>query len=723
MWIATLMLVANISFADPKIGGVEVVSTQTYTNGLNTKADVVAGAVTNPIVTPLISTAELDVSTMILTNALGVVSGGTGLTNITAGYLIVGNGTNPPTLLAPGSEGTVLKIVSGVPAYATDATGAGSSAGTNQESMQITNTVRFNRHDLVYVGGTNVIVDCSKGNRFRLQILTNTFITFTNVLDNSDVIVNVEQPSNNVFSVFINPAQNVRTNLQNALNITSGTNTASQIQGWPDGTGTNLFLTVNTNLLPIIPTFGLASGGGSSGGGGAFSTNIVQGVAFAISQNNDLPSNGERFWNLPNTTQASNCIVVFAQSGDLSGWNFSVSDDQTNTYTMVTNRLDAGNGQRAFVFVAPNIRAGARNIRLKNLTPTGLPWISGYICEISGIAATSPVDVHTGNNGTSATLTAGSFTPTVTDDVILQFAVKDSGTGPTNYAHGSQSNIGWSLLTADDQDAQVVQWGIYHSTAALNPSITASLSHSFISIAVALKTAAVGNSRPTGMQIVNHYHQSQDINGPLVQLLQFPTVGNLPLIAFSSGSTNYAITNVTDSVGNTWTQASGGENHNATVEETQWWYAVGATPHSNNIVTVKYRARTGGHGTIMFYDIAGVTNGSPFDVRVSQVGTQTVAGNLTAPGTLTPAQAGGLVFAQEQHALSTTTNITGTAGLLFDSDYYNNIPISGPQNVDQNGGWAHFRPVNTSAITFTWKFLTNNLAIDTWAADAISFKP
>lgn len=56
---------------------------------------------------------------------LNVNKGGTGLATLTANALLVGNGTAAPTLLLPGSNGQVLSIVSGVPAWSTSAAGGG----------------------------------------------------------------------------------------------------------------------------------------------------------------------------------------------------------------------------------------------------------------------------------------------------------------------------------------------------------------------------------------------------------------------------------------------------------------------------------------------------------------------------------------------------------------------------------------------------------------------
>lgn len=56
-----------------------------------------------------------------------VATGGTGLATLTSNSLLVGNGTSAVTLLAAGTDGYVLTMVSGSPAWAAAGGGGGSS--------------------------------------------------------------------------------------------------------------------------------------------------------------------------------------------------------------------------------------------------------------------------------------------------------------------------------------------------------------------------------------------------------------------------------------------------------------------------------------------------------------------------------------------------------------------------------------------------------------------
>jgi len=63
------------------------------------------------------------------TSAILVPQGGTGNAELTSGSLLVGNGTSPVGVIAPGSEGQILTVVSGVWAAANNAGGNGGVGG------------------------------------------------------------------------------------------------------------------------------------------------------------------------------------------------------------------------------------------------------------------------------------------------------------------------------------------------------------------------------------------------------------------------------------------------------------------------------------------------------------------------------------------------------------------------------------------------------------------
>jgi hypothetical protein len=118
----------------------------------------------------------------------------------------------------------------------------------------------------------------------------------------------------------------------------------------------------------------------------------------------------------------------------------------------------------------------------------------------------------------------------------------------------------------------------------------------------------------------------------------------------------------------------------------------------------------------------GVNGTLTYDTGSTNAGDQTVGtGTLSQPGSVTPSVSGGIGFVEENHEFNTATNFSA-AGLYFDAHFFDNENVDGPQNIDQNGGWGHFWPTNTSAISFTWQFRDTS-ALRTYAAHSIIFKP
>ena len=84
-----------------------------------------------------------------ITGTLGVPNGGTGLSSITAGAILVGDGTNPVSVLAPGANTTVLTMSGGSPTWSdidnlnttagaapvTNINGTDNNAGSGTESV------------------------------------------------------------------------------------------------------------------------------------------------------------------------------------------------------------------------------------------------------------------------------------------------------------------------------------------------------------------------------------------------------------------------------------------------------------------------------------------------------------------------------------------------------------------------------------------------------------
>jgi len=121
------------------------------------------------------------------------------------------------------------------------------------------------------------------------------------------------------------------------------------------------------------------------------------------------------------------------------------------------------------------------------------------------------------------------------------------------------------------------------------------------------------------------------------------------------------------------------------------------------------------------YDVAGAAV-SPLDTTAGGTGSQSNAGNLTMPFTLTPAAAGELLFTEIIWDYNTGAGVVGS-GWFFDTNTFSGESQSGPEPVDQNNGWAHFLTTSTSPVSITWEPMYSGLPVQNWASAAVAFKP
>lgn len=423
--------------------------------------------------------------------------------------------------------------------------------------------------------------------------------------------------------------------------------------------------------------------------------------------------------NLPNPGIAGNTLVYFIVH-EASGRTSTVTDATGgNTWSKACTVSDSSNHLDLDVWVAFNIVAGTRTVTAA-FNIAGVPNEANYatprIQEYNNVVS---VDACGGNVSSGTSLTSGSKTPTVTGDLVVQYTFRSGSFLATSYTVGSQSNITWQLADADLRESGSTQWGVYNSISALNPTMSMAGSTSFISAGLFLKEGSAGNTPSGGIRVVSTQHNDimpQSDGGPSGTFnLQLPSRGNLLYAAFSSGGNS--ITSITDSNGNTWVSA-GVTPHNDTL--CQGWYAANAISSNDLVVTVSKDAYDTAD-TIVFYDIVGaLVTGSPFDNATQATGNNPSRNNFNT-NSITPSTVNGLIVSHMGVALNTISDTT-TAGVLFDSQYYDNNTGTFSQ-LDENNGWAHYYNTSTASITFGWHPLNpsgNN--IGNWAAMSVAFK-
>lgn len=446
---------------------------------------------------------------------------------------------------------------------------------------------------------------------------------------------------------------------------------------------------------------------------------IVQHKKTSSSLSAVLPVNGFFRLRMKEPTQAGNCLIVTFQGGG-SVTSIAVSDDQGNTYIAGPVGGPDGNAQSLWIFYALNVAAGTRLIRIKNTSSIDINYVQGTGTEVMNIATSAAADGSNASFGTGTTVTAGSFTPGTSGDFILQAMICDNPVVTTAIVAGSQANISWALRSADVHDGNAVQWGVYNSTAAINPTMSQGTSTGWISAAIALKSASAGAPAAGGIRVVGGYAMSMPSQGTSMTgavgisnptTIQVPCVGTVLAACVSSGSTNLAITSITDNLGNSWSEfGSGASVSNIDPnkrDNCHVWFAPLVVAGQTLTLTVTWGSVASNDATIYFYDIAGADLAQPATASNGVVGDQTVAAATIDTTILTPDAQNGLVLMLVQQEFNTEDGIT-LAGALFDSTEYDGMPVDGPQNMDQNGGWAHYYPgADLSNILATWTLVAD----------------
>jgi hypothetical protein len=510
---------------------------------------------------------------------------------------------------------------------------------------------------------------------------------------------------------------------KNGTNITGATSSSYTTPTTTADDGST-FQVVVSNSVGSTPSSSVTLTVNSSGGSGT--AELVQHVSSSNTRgggavNNAFASPYCYHFQLPNPTTAGNAVVVgFTFNGNSTP---SVHDDKGNSYSVQVNYYDSADTQSIGIATAFNIAAGARVVSVCfNADPGGYTQpMATEFANVIGIDGSGSAA-----QGTGTSVASGSLTPSVSGDLAYQVAFSLS-VNQSSFTAGSQSNISWSLLSADILDGWAAQYGTYNSTAAINPSLSMGTSQKWISAGLLLKSGTSGGV-PSGMRIVHLVHENipyhADAGGtgnpfPNPTTVQFPSTGNLLVAMIGGGYLACTVTGVADNNGNAWAQA-GGTEIQANNDVTQAFYAGNATTSGNLRLTVHWSA-TDGDFTFFLYDITGAAT-APLDTAVGAIGAQSNSGNLTMPYTITPAQAGELVFAEIIWDYNTGAGIVGS-GWLFDTNTFDGENISGPEPIDQNNGWGHYVTPSTAPVTVTWIPMYSGQATGNWSSVAVAFKP
>ena len=444
---------------------------------------------------------------------------------------------------------------------------------------------------------------------------------------------------------------------------------------------------------------------------------------------------------LPEASLAGNLLACEAFGSQTT--TLSISDDKSETWTNGGSNFPFTTGSSNvidFWYVANNA-GGVRRIKI-NSTASNTGFLDVRCQEFYNVATTSPVDGTPNCHNVTSTTVTGVTTGTLTSgDLLIFSADNNNATAIASFTAGSQTSITWALLAVDRLEGYAVQYGVYSTTTAFTPQMTAGTSQPFTGCQIAFKAASAGTAPTQPFRIVHLGHFAFPAS-TTTRTVQMPATGNLEIISWTAGgdciasttgatacATTAATTGISDAAGSTWNCTGTVVGGSATTASSQICYAAAATPTPAETISIsRYLNGLGSlsQDTAVIYDVTGA-NTSPFD---NDSGGQTssqgsvVSSLTTCSSCFSPGTANDLVIINGNWNFGTATTITAPSAAFFDSAVTNFNDVNGPEPVDQNGGWAHYYAASTSSISVTWTLANDGSSPPgAWAGRVAAFKP
>ena len=188
------------------------------------------------------------------------------------------------------------------------------------------------------------------------------------------------------------------------------------------------------------------------------------------------------------TTAASGSSFVIAVSYPNSDTITTVSDSKGNTYTLIRQVADAGDGVKGAWYLCTNGTGGASHTGSVQISATDPKTV--YFCEITGGATASLTDQESGVLDTSTPFDS-SITTTNADDLILTFCVSNNATATItlNGGFGTVDSENAAVDYATKLGSRVVS-----ATGSYSPAATASAGGNMIVLTASFKALAGGAS-------------------------------------------------------------------------------------------------------------------------------------------------------------------------------------------------------------------------------------
>lgn len=449
----------------------------------------------------------------------------------------------------------------------------------------------------------------------------------------------------------------------------------------------------------VSPTAGFTTAGDA--GTGTSIPTLIQHVT--TSSNYDPSELGNNFRiHLADPALAGNCIILGIRYPDAAGRTVTIADDRGNAW--LSGPTIANNGIRSRIFYVTGVSAGTRDI-----TVTFDKALSGFQAQLSefyNVAVNFALDASSASaTSSNPAISAGSMTTTLPGDLIYNY-VTTNNFGAT--ITGITAGAGFTLLSADRLRASAAQYVVQTQAGSINPAMTVTAaSGSMNSLAIALKGATAGTAPSPGIRVTHVYH-GYWLGSPAK--LQFPSTGNLLVLATSFGTLNSNISSIASTPGNAWTKVT-----IPPVDGTdpQMLYAANATTGPSLEFAINASAA---FVQFVIYDVTGAAS-SPFD------GAAKASGNNPSNAVIRGApqissSAPGLIIATLPMGHGPPVNCTAP-GCLFDGVTYPGEADG--STFESSDGYAHLYHSTAGATSFDWQPASVELP-SAWFALAAAFK-
>jgi hypothetical protein len=339
--------------------------------------------------------ATANVGNLSLLNPLTVPNGGTGLSSLPAGNVIIGNGTSSPTFIAPGNAGNVLTSIGGAwVSNAAVASGGGTGTVTNVS--------------VVTAKGFSGTVANSTSNAAITLSTTFDGIAWSNstgVLSNVAIGTGLSFSNTTGVLTATGAVANAVTSVGNTYPILSTGGTTPTISFVDPGTAGNVLTSSGSIWISSAPT-----GGGGTPGGGFTTVQFNNSGAFGGTAN--LTFNGTTLnaasvnvstGNLTFTTTGQKIVGDFTNATVSNRTNFvtSTANSATGIYALPSGTSTAAAWQAANNSDPTN----ASKILIATNGSTDVQLVSG----VNGTGTYLPLSFYNGGAGRFVIGTSGEF--------------------------------------------------------------------------------------------------------------------------------------------------------------------------------------------------------------------------------------------------------------------------------------------------------------------------